>query len=188
LTSLPYLPTKIQSQGTNWKASIFWGVILGLLAFGLYQYREPILTWLNNPQLDLTQWIEKLTLDNIVAFLKDYGFLITAGAAAFTFIYGFYQKHQANKAALQLVTAQQNANSEINSAYASAEQYKRQAETYRLQLEQATTSDSQEALIESQRLVSSKEEQIKNLTGQVEALNNLVENLKVKVKETTVVK
>lgn len=105
-----------------------------------------------------------------------------------TFIYGLYQKHQANKAALNLITAQQNANSELNTAYTTAEQYKQQAESYKLKYEEAAASGTQDALLESQNLVTTKEEQIKNLNGQVQALNDVIANLKVQVKETTVVK
>jgi hypothetical protein len=179
--------TSSQSKSVNWKAAIFWGLIIGAICFVVYQYRGPILAWIAKPTFDFSI-LQNLTLDKIVNFLKDYGLIITGVATTFTFIYGLYQKRQANKNALQLLNSQQNAQSEVTKAYDLADQYKTQAETYKSQVEQLGKNDLGESLKEAQDQVTQKQQEIKNLQSQLEALNNLVLLKDTKVIEKTVVK
>jgi hypothetical protein len=163
------------------------GLLIGGAILTFNYYREPILAFIAKPTIDFS-WINNLTLDSILAFITKYGALFSLAGLGITFIYGVYQKHQANKAALQLVAAQQNANSEINTAYGAAETYRQQAETYKLQIEQAGKNDLGESLREAQNQVVLKELDIKKLQNQLEALNNIVLLKDTKVIEKTVVK
>jgi ABC-type multidrug transport system fused ATPase/permease subunit len=179
--------TSSQSKSVNWKAAVFWGLIIGAVCFLIYQYREPILAWIAKPTFDFSI-LQNLTLDKIIAFFQQYLSLIVTGAAAFTFIYGFYQKHQANKAAIERLNSEQNAQIEVNKAYGLADQYKTQAETYKSQVEQLDKNDLGESLKEAQDQVTQKQQEINSLKSQLEALNNIVLLKDTKVIEKTVVK
>lgn len=182
MTSLQSLNQK--SQGVNWVACVFWGILIGGAILTFNHYREPILAFIAKPTINFS-WINNLTLNKIVAFLKDYGVLFSAAGIGITFIYGFYQKHQANKAALQLVTAQQNANTEINTAYSTAETYRKQAETYKTQVKTLQATDSPNLLNEAQTIITQKTEAVKKLQAQVQALQDMLmlKDTKVIVKE-----
>jgi hypothetical protein len=149
------------------------------------------LAWIAKPTFDFSI-LQNLTLDKIVNFLKDYGLIITGVATTFTFIYGLYQKRQANKNALQLLNSQQNAQSEVTKAYDLADQYKTQAETYKSQVEQLGKNDIQSALNESQNLVTIQSQQIHDMqiqyTTAIQTLQNEIDRLKIQIKEIIVVK
>jgi hypothetical protein len=159
------------------------------LAFLGYQYRECIFGLISNPpQLDINYWIQNLTLDNILAFIQKYGVLITGAAAAFSFIYGLYKNSQTNKALQELAMTKQTADTEINTAYGTAEQYRLQAESYKLKYEEAAKNESSDALLEAQNLVINQNKIIDNLKATVTYQNGLIEQLKVATVEKKVVK
>ena len=183
MTSYQYIP---KSQGVNWKAIVFWGILLGVTACAFYNYREPILALIANPAPVLLWLQQNLTPDNIVAFIKNYGILLSIGAAAFTFFYGVYQKNQATKAATELLSQKQNAQTEINQAYAVANTYKAQADTYKLQAEQAAGNSLNEALMEAQNLLTLKNSEIEQMRvryeDEVNTLKTVIADLKMKEK------
>ena len=171
----------------NWAGILFWGAIVGGLGVTLFWQKDNIIGWLQNPQLPNFSTIGKaFTIENITAFIKDYGFLITGATTAITFVYGFYQKHQASVANIAKIDAEQAstqielaANSKIAEAQATANSYKIQYET----LQQSITGDGS-LLREAQTLVSTKEEEIKKLRYQRE---NLQEQLETEIQNRPVI-
>lgn len=169
--SLPSIPSQFPQpsklDGVNWKAVAFWAVVLGLIfATVWWFYGDAITTsvtgFISNPQLPTFDF-SILTLDNVVTFIKEYGFVISIGFAAFTALYGFYQKHKANeiadaKAALELqkIQAESYANEKLK-------QTQSQADSYKYQYEQALKNSNAEALTEAQNLVTQKEGEVKAL-------------------------
>ena len=170
----------------NWTGIIFWGILLGVLGCIIYTYRTQILTLIGDPAPVLMWFQQNLTADNILAFLKNYGILLSIGAAAFTFFYGIYQKNQATKAATELLSQKQNAQTEINQAYAVANTYKTEADSYKLQAEQAAGNSSTEALIEAQNLLTLKNSEIEQMRirheDEVNTLKTVIADLKMKEK------
>ena len=201
---LPSIPNP-QIQGVNWKAVLFWGILLGLAACAVYIYvgQPDILAFVKNlPSLNFNSLIQQLTLDNILNFIKTYGALFSIATAGFTFAYGIYQKHQANKAAQQLLLTQAQANTEVNTAYntasayqtqaeqykANASAYQQQAEQYKAKYESLANSGASDALAESQSLVAQQQQAMRNMQSTIDYQTRLIEDLKVKTVEKTVVK
>ena len=187
---LPSIPNP-QIQGVNWKAVLFWGILLGLAACAVYIYvgQPDILAFVKNlPSLNFNSLIQQLTLDNILNFIKTYGALFSIAAAGFTFAYGIYQKHQANKAAQQLLLTQAQANTEVNTAYNTASAYQQQAEQYKAKYESLANSGASDALAESQNLVAQQQQAMRNMQSTIDYQTRLIEDLKVKTVEKTVVK
>lgn len=163
--------TQSQFAKVNLKAVIVWGIIIGFAAWLAYQNRTAIVAWLAHPTFTL-DWLQNLSLDKITAFLKDYGFLITGAVAAFTFVYGIYQKRQANKALLESLTAKTVANTEVNTALSQVEQYRQKAENLQKQLD--SIPDFSSSLNEAQALVTQKTRTIQDLQLQINILNDLL--------------
>lgn len=86
-----------------------------------------------------------------------------------------YQKHQANKATLELLKTQQTANTELNTAYDVAEKYRQQAETYKTQYEQASQSGTQTALNEALAEKSKLQKKYDELQTRYSEANHLLE-------------
>ncbi len=169
---IPQLPSSLPKGNVNWKAVVFWAVVLGLAGAAVWWfYGDQIQAWILKPQLPNID-LSTLTLDNVIQFAKDYGFLITGGVAAFTFIYGLYQKHKSNALAdakaeleLQKIQGETVANEQIKTLQTSVNSYK-------YQYEQAIANTNTEALTEAQNLVAAKEAEIKGLKIALDQAND----------------
>jgi hypothetical protein len=143
LTSIPYLNQLPQTKGVNWKAVLFWGVILGLIFTVVWWFgKDTILTWLAKPTMpDVTGVFQNFTLEKVITFFKNYGFLITGVATACTFIYGLYERHKASQAQTLKLEAEAYANSQVNQYADMANKYKSEAKTYKAQVEELQSHD-----------------------------------------------
>ncbi len=192
--SLQFAPTSTsKTQTVNWKAVIFWGIVFGLIGYGIYSYREPILAFLSpiptrisNFQIpDLSGFfngIMKYVNENPIAVIATSASLCTAGITIISKIRANKEKVLALQEKAQV---EQYARETISLAQQQALEYKQK---YAEASKNTGLNSLQEALDESQKLVSTKETQIKNLQSQLEALNNIILLKDTKVIEKTVVK
>ena len=177
----------------NWAGILFWGAIIGIIGLTVFWQKDNLQAWLQNPQLPNFSTIGKaFTLENITTFIKDYGFLITGATTAITFVYGFYQKHQASVANIAKLDAEQastkielEANSKIASAQSLAADYKQKYEN--------AIGDSS-ILDDLKSTVEGKDKTIEKLRSQMELLNQQNKQLQdeiivgTKILETVTVK
>ena len=184
---LPQFPQLPQSSGgVNWKAVILWGIILGLIGFAIYYYREPITAYITGLLASIGTW--KLpSLEGFSSGVMDYVnknpiAVIAASASICTAGVTLISKMRADNAKNTAVNAQLEAEKYASQQVNVANQ---QALDYKLQYEQAVKNNSQDALLESQGMVSTLNAQNRDLQNQVKALNDALLNLKAQTVTVT---
>ena len=172
---VPQIPTK--GSGVNWKAVILWGIILGLIGFAIYYYREPLIAWATGIPASIGTW--KLpSLEGFATGLMDYVnknpiAVIAAGASICTAGVTLISKMRADNAKNAALNAQLEAEKYASQQVNMANQ---QALDYKNQYEQAIKSNSQDALLESQGMVSNLSAEKRDLQNQVKALQEALLN------------
>lgn len=180
-------------KALNLKAVILWGIIIGLVAFGLYTYREPLVALISSIPSRIGNFqIPNFTgfFNGIIDYINKNPIAVIATAASLcTAAITILSKIHANKEKALALEEKAQTEQLAGQSVISAQQ---EALKYKTQLEELTKNNMsntlQEALSESQNLVSSQQTQLTSLKGQIEALQNQLLLKDTKVIEKTVVK
>jgi hypothetical protein len=179
---------RLAQKTVNWKACIFWGVLIGLAVLAFIK-RDIILLWISSIGTinlpDMSQfWQGMLNYvnQNPIAVIGTAASLCTAGVAIISKIRATKQKAEAleQKAQTEDVATQQ-----VLAAQQQALDYKQKYEDL---AKSNATNSFQDSLNEAQTIISQQNDQIKNLQGQMQGLQTQLLLEKTKVVEKTVVK
>jgi len=189
LQALPYQ----LKQTVNWKAILFWGILIGIGTFTIYTYRASIIAFIQSiPTRLATFKIPDFSGfgKGIVDYInKNPIAVITAGAslsaAAVTLLSKIKANKEKNQALQEKAQVEQLASQNITSAQQTAIEYRTKYEEL---LKNNPASSLQESLAESQSLVTSQQSKIQSLEGQIQALQDALLLKDTKTVEKTVVK
>jgi len=189
---LQALPYQLR-QTVNWKAILFWGILVGIGTFTAYSYRESIIAFIQSIPTRLSTF--KLPdfsgfANGIIDYINKNPIAVIAAVAslctaAVTLLSKFKANKEKNQALEEKAQVEQLANQNISSAQQTAMEYKTKYEDL---LKNNPASSLQESLAESQSLVTSQQSKIQSLEGQIQALQDALLLKETKTVEKTVVK
>jgi len=178
------LPQVPQVSGVNWKAILFWAIILGLIFAAVYWFYGPeILAFLN---IGAIPDIEFLNFDGALTGVMDYvnknpisvvvgGIgVLTAGIALYERVGKVRADTARQEIELQKIQLESAASEQIKQANATADGYK-------YQYEQAIQNTNTDALKEATDLVSKLQHEKTSLVNQNQALMDKLASTPVKV-------
>lgn len=179
---------------------ILIGVAIGCTLFGLWYFQvEPAYGYLNPLMTQVITFVQTLispfasAIDYIKnAFMTNPLACITAVIGIGSVLYGLYSKIKTSR--LEQEAQETMCNQAINyenQLYEKTQQYKDQEaslEELKQKLALYEESSPTDLLKQYESTITEKNAELTSLRGQITALNNVIADLKVKVKETTVVK